>query len=546
MLPSPTQVSQQGPVPNDLNNAHVRRPGTQSWLGPNLIFTVLLPYWVATAFQDTYLKLGLVIALGIAGGHIILGAQLLLLRFRRVYPYFLEITMLILYSILLGIAFGSESGAASIQQNYNFIVNSTLAGVTLVTMMTMYPLVFQHVQEQVPWEHAGHEDVLTAGYFGTGALALSFVISCLLYLVPVSKGVTGDHMNAYNLTFRIFVPEVLTFIAALFVRFWPPTVVSHLQGTQAPHWTSLTILSTYPPEAKNMVEHPRVIDNAMLQPYPTVMVPGPRGVGMPAGSTLGRVVQNEHGGPHTAHMAEYYHLKEAEALSKGQLYMPNPDILPFYRNPGQAADLTVPQFGLFQEVDMAQGRLTEQQYHRGQQQPRLNSELAPQHEDSSSQQQLHRKQQLSSLPMLSNTFISYGLQAEIAGPPFKPNAYGFQEKVGDPLVVVRQRGSHTGAQHPPVPLPELNHSLQSELALKARSNQLYEPDRYKTPSLGQQKMNFLRQEQQPSSFGLQSEVQQHPLGEGGLTGANRGWGGFGSQFARPSVLNHPSTSNSFK
>ena len=50
--------------------------------------------------------------------------------------------------------------------------------------------------------------------------------------IPYTKNEYNTHYNALNLVFRIILPEVLTFLAVLFVRFWPAAYVSHLQGTQ--------------------------------------------------------------------------------------------------------------------------------------------------------------------------------------------------------------------------------------------------------------------------------------------------------------------------
>ncbi len=55
-------------------------------------------------------------------------------------------------------------------------------------MLVSYPLGIQHIQELIPWAHAGHEDVLSAGYWTSGALGLSFTASCLLYLVSSMHG----------------------------------------------------------------------------------------------------------------------------------------------------------------------------------------------------------------------------------------------------------------------------------------------------------------------------------------------------------------------
>lgn len=103
-------------------------------IGPNLIFTVFASYWTATALQDIDLKLGLIIATGLAGLHLLLGVLLLFINARRVYPYVLEVAMLCIYPTLLGIALASDGGAANIEHNYNFIVHSALAGITIVSV----------------------------------------------------------------------------------------------------------------------------------------------------------------------------------------------------------------------------------------------------------------------------------------------------------------------------------------------------------------------------------------------------------------------------
>eukprot|EP00955_Chlamydomonas_euryale_P063804 358777-Chlamydomonas_euryale.AAC.6 len=77
-------------------------------------------------------QLGLIIAIGLAGGHLAIGTLLLFVNARRVYPYVLELAMLCIYAPLLGVSLASDGGAQNIQRNYNFIVHSALAGVTLV------------------------------------------------------------------------------------------------------------------------------------------------------------------------------------------------------------------------------------------------------------------------------------------------------------------------------------------------------------------------------------------------------------------------------
>ena len=48
------------------------------------------------------------------------------------FPYILEIAMVILYPVLLGITLANAGGASTIGADYDFIVNAALAGVTLV------------------------------------------------------------------------------------------------------------------------------------------------------------------------------------------------------------------------------------------------------------------------------------------------------------------------------------------------------------------------------------------------------------------------------
>ena len=48
--------------------------------------------------------------------------------------------MVIVFPVMLGIALASEGGKETIQRDYNFIVNAALAGVTLISMITCYPV----------------------------------------------------------------------------------------------------------------------------------------------------------------------------------------------------------------------------------------------------------------------------------------------------------------------------------------------------------------------------------------------------------------------
>ena len=50
--------------------------------------------------------------------------------------------------------------------------------------------------------------------------------------IPVAQEVEDEHSNTLNLVFRIIMPNVITFLATLFQRFYPSRKVSHLQNTQ--------------------------------------------------------------------------------------------------------------------------------------------------------------------------------------------------------------------------------------------------------------------------------------------------------------------------
>ena len=88
--------------------------------------------------------------------------------------------------------------------------------------------------------------------------------------------------------------QLLTFAAVLFLRFWPSTIISHLQIPDE----ELASLEQSSAAIKNMYVAPdgfmlkkqqpplHVLDKAMMQPFPGVTVPGPYGLGMEAGSPL--------------------------------------------------------------------------------------------------------------------------------------------------------------------------------------------------------------------------------------------------------------------
>lgn len=54
------------------------------------------------------------------------------------------------------------------------------------------------------------------------------------------KDVHNEHDNVLNLVFRLIMPEVLTFLAVLFTRFWPTSIVSTLQATEVRQLTKVS------------------------------------------------------------------------------------------------------------------------------------------------------------------------------------------------------------------------------------------------------------------------------------------------------------------
>eukprot|EP00798_Chlamydomonas_sp_ICE-L_P010238 gene10238-8155_t len=261
---SPMEVQPPPPTSTTPTNAVTRDPSSvQSWIGPNLIFHVFVPLWVATALQTTNFKLGLIIATAIAGVHVFLGVLEFIFSWRRVFPYILEVIMVVMFPILMAITLADDGIERTVYRDFNFIVYSVLAGIAIISMIITYPLGIQHVQEMVPWVYSSHDDVIACGYVTTGVLTLSFIASCLLYLIPVAKSEDDNDNNILNIIFRIVMPCVLTFLAALFTRFYPSFRLSHLQGSQVYRFYSKPGGVTYP-NAAAMLARPRVIDSAMM------------------------------------------------------------------------------------------------------------------------------------------------------------------------------------------------------------------------------------------------------------------------------------------
>ncbi|KAG2488547.1 hypothetical protein HYH03_012866 [Edaphochlamys debaryana] len=218
----------------------------QEFIGGNWLFLVFGPYFAATGLQDTHLKIGLIAGCGGAGGVLLLGLVANLLKLRKVWPYYLELVMLVMYGTLLGLAYGKDTFATTIQQYYNFIVHGTLAAACLASLLVCRPASSQHAREllhRLPASAQAPPRLRRAGLIATALLTLSLASSCLLYLVPFLMGVTEDHWNPYNLTFRLAYPPAATFLALLLVR--------------------MLFLPSFVPEMKE--KPPMVLDGTMYQ-----------------------------------------------------------------------------------------------------------------------------------------------------------------------------------------------------------------------------------------------------------------------------------------
>ncbi|KAG2437612.1 hypothetical protein HYH02_011251 [Chlamydomonas schloesseri] len=200
----------------------------QELVGGNWIFLIFVPYFVATALQDTHLRIGLIVATATSAGVLVLGLLAFTMNLRKVFPHVLEVLMLVMYAVLLGVSYSSAATEAEVRRTYNFIVHSALAGTCLVSMLVCYPLGRQHVAELVHSLYMGHPDVHSVGLYTTAGLTAAFVSSCLLYLVPLCKGVDDEHWDVLNLIFRIIYPCVCTAMALLFARFLPDALLPNL------------------------------------------------------------------------------------------------------------------------------------------------------------------------------------------------------------------------------------------------------------------------------------------------------------------------------
>ncbi|GFR42325.1 hypothetical protein Agub_g3232 [Astrephomene gubernaculifera] len=238
----------------------------QELVGGNWIFVVFAPYFVATALQDTHLKVGLVIATVASGLVLLTGLGLWAMNLRKVFPHILEVLMFVIYIVQLGVAYDSEAYEREVVRTYNLITHSALAGTCLASMLVCYPAGYQVAQELVHRAHMRSPAVLRVGLYTTAVLTASLVSSCLLYLVPLCKGFDTSHWHSLNLIFRLIYPCVATFLALLFVRFFPDVYLPNLAVVHGlSDRKTQTRLSPYLTADAASRQPPYLLHNAMYQ-----------------------------------------------------------------------------------------------------------------------------------------------------------------------------------------------------------------------------------------------------------------------------------------
>ncbi|GLI60466.1 hypothetical protein VaNZ11_002624 [Volvox africanus] len=239
----------------------------QELIGGNWLFVVFVPYFVATALQDTHLRIGLIVATVISCTVFLTGLLLFVLNMRKVFPHILELLMPIIFIVQLGVSYHNTSYEKEIIRTYPFITHSALAGVCLVSMLICYPVGYQTAQELVHKMYMINPAVHRVGLYTTAVLTGSLVTSCLLYLAPLCKGYDDQHFNVLNLIFRLIYPCLATFLALLFVRFFPDiylpnfAVVHGLNRKPRP-WQS--VLEYYLSDAA-VRRPPAILDPSMFQ-----------------------------------------------------------------------------------------------------------------------------------------------------------------------------------------------------------------------------------------------------------------------------------------
>ena len=84
-----------------------------------------------------------------------------------------------------------------------------------------YPFTLQHARETVARSSWRQGSIRGTAVWSTATFVLVFITSTLLYLIPVAKGLLDSPTSPLNYIFRILLPIVLFFLAALLTRLLP-------------------------------------------------------------------------------------------------------------------------------------------------------------------------------------------------------------------------------------------------------------------------------------------------------------------------------------
>ena len=101
------------------------------------------------------------------------------------------------------------------------------------TLVLGYPFTVQHCRETVAKASWRQGSLKTASLYSTVIFVFVFITNTLLYLIPVAKGLLASPTAPLNYIFRIILPIVFFFLAALCTRLLPvatATEVEHSQG----------------------------------------------------------------------------------------------------------------------------------------------------------------------------------------------------------------------------------------------------------------------------------------------------------------------------
>ncbi|GAX79598.1 hypothetical protein CEUSTIGMA_g7039.t1 [Chlamydomonas eustigma] len=218
-------------------------PLTQ-FLDSNYIIISSLGYVIATALQTYDLKIGVAVAGFLYLALILLGLLLRHARARKIWIFFMEVAMLLVFIVQWALTFpegpDGEASAAelSVYKYFPFVTNATLGGVALLSSVLQYPFVLQYIRSMLPYAAWRHPQTIPVAHVCTWVWIMAYTASCLLYLIPFSQDVemSGHEAqapdNTLNTVFRIVIPIVLHVAALLFSRLYPGTIIIHVKDSQ--------------------------------------------------------------------------------------------------------------------------------------------------------------------------------------------------------------------------------------------------------------------------------------------------------------------------